>query len=279
MKTGDLLRQAAARLAGAGCDSPRLDAELLLMHAWGIERTALIIRANDEVPPETAGQFEALLKRREGREPLAHIVAEKEFWSRLFRVSADVLVPRPETEHLIEALIEHFPDRQGEYRFLDIGTGSGCIAVTLACEYPRAQIVATDISEAALAVAADNAARHGVSDRIAFRIGDMFVAIGESDGPFDAILSNPPYVASHEMDDLEPELAFEPRGALTDEADGLRYLSLILDEGSKHLKPGGVIIVETGPCGLPETPAALERLNTIDDLAGHLRGGVYQVQQ
>ena len=279
MKSRDLLRQAAARLAEAGCDTPRLDAELLLMHAWGIERTALIIRANDEVPLETVGQFEALLKRREGREPLAHIVAEKEFWSRPFRVSPGVLVPRPETEHLIEALIAHLPDRQGEYRFCDIGTGSGCIAVTLACEYPRARIVATDISETALAVARENAARHGVTGRVSFRHGDMFAALDESDGPFDAILSNPPYVASHEMEGLEPELAFEPRGALTDEADGLRYLSHILNEGGKHLKPGGLIIVETGPCGLPETPAALERLRTINDLAGHLRGGIYQARQ
>ena len=278
MKTRDLLRQAAARLAEAGCDTPRLDAELLLMHAWGIERTALIIRANDEVPPETGRQFEALLARRISREPLAHIVAEKEFWSRPFQVSPDVLVPRPETEHLIEALIEQFPDRQGEYRFLDIGTGSGCIAVTLACEYSQAHIMATDISEAALAVARENAERHGVSDRVAFRIGDMFAAIGDGGGPFDAILSNPPYVASHEMDDLEPELAFEPRGALTDEADGLRYLSHILNEGGKHLKPNGLIIVETGPCGLPETPAALKQIGTIDDLAGHLRGGIYQAR-
>jgi len=279
MKTRDLLRAAAERLTEAGCDAPRLDTELLLMHAWGISRTALIIHANDEVPPEIGNQFEELLARREKREPLAHIVAEKEFWSRPFRVSADVLVPRPETEHLIEALIEHFIDRQGEYRFLDIGTGSGCIAVTLACEYPHAHVVATDISEAALAVARENAGRHGVTGRIAFRAGNMFAAIGEGDGPFDAILSNPPYVARHEMDDLEPELAFEPRGALTDEADGLSYLSQILNEGSKLLKQGGLIIVETGPCGLPETPAALERLITIDDLAGHLRGGIYQARQ
>ena len=276
MKSRDLLKAAAGRLAEAGCHTPRLDAELLLMHAWGIERTALIIRANDEVPLEIAEQFEALLKRREEREPLAHLVGEKEFWSRPFRVSSDVLVPRPETEHLIEALIEHLPDRQGEYRFLDVGTGSGCIAVTLACEYPNAHVVATDISEVALAVARENAARHGVTDRIHFRQGDMFGAIGENDCPFDAILSNPPYVASHEMDDLEPELAFEPRGALTDEADGLSYLSLILNEGGKHLKPGGLIIVETGPCGLPETPDTLKLLDSIRDLAGHLRGGVYR---
>ena len=276
MKSRDLLKAAAERLAEAGCDAPRLDAELLLMHAWGIERTALIIRASDEVPAEVAKQFEELLARRAKREPLAHIVGEKEFWSRPFRVSPDVLVPRPETEHLIEALIAHFPDRQGEYRFLDIGTGSGCIAITLACEYPNAHIVATDISEAALAVATANAEHHGVAERITFRHGDMLQALDEDDGPFDAILSNPPYVTSHEMDDLEPELAFEPRDALTDEADGLSYLSLILNEGGKHLKTGGLIIVETGPCGLPTTPPALNQLRQIYDLAGHLRGGIYR---
>jgi release factor glutamine methyltransferase len=219
MKTGELLRQATAQLEQAGCDSPRLDAELLLMNAWQISRTDIIVRAHDEVPQTVFGNFSSLLERRIRREPLAYITGEKEFWSRTFQVNHDVLIPRPETEHLIEVVVEEFPDRNGEYRFCDIGTGSGCIAVTLACEYPRARIVATDISDAAIITARLNAEKHHVNERMTFRAGDMLRSLEKGDGPFHAIISNPPYVANHEMQQLEPELAYEPRTALTDEAD------------------------------------------------------------
>lgn len=278
MTTRELLRLAASRLARAGCDVPRLEAELLLMHAWQVDRTALIIRANDEVPEEILDRFEALLARREQREPLAYITGEKEFWSRPFRVTPDVLIPRPETEHLIEAVLELLPERSADYRFCDIGTGSGCIAVTLACEYANARVVATDISEAALAIAAANAERLEVSDRIVFRHGDLMQAMQEYDGPFDAIISNPPYVSKDEMAGLEKELAHEPRGALTDEADGLQLLAAILNEGVKRLKKNGLIIVETGPCGLPAAPSGLSLEKEIFDLAGKLRGGIYRAR-
>lgn len=278
MTTGELLRLAASRLAEAGCDAPRLEAELLLMHAWQVDRTALIIRSHDDIPGEIQNRFGDLLDRREQREPLAYIIGEKEFWSRPFRVTADVLIPRPETEHLIEAVMELFPEQQGAYRFCDIGTGSGCIAVTLACEYANARVVATDISESALAIAAANAERLGASDRIVFRHGDLMAAMQEHDGPFDAIVSNPPYVSKDEMDGLEKELAHEPRGALTDEADGLQLLAAILNEGVKRLKKNGLIIVETGPCGLPAAPSGLSLEKEIFDLAGKLRGGIYQAR-
>ncbi|MDQ6995926.1 MAG: peptide chain release factor N(5)-glutamine methyltransferase, partial [Mariprofundus sp.] len=220
--------------------------------------------------------FEPLLQRRINREPLAYITGEKEFWSRRFHVTPDVLIPRPETEHLIEAVLEHFPDRSGHYRFCDIGTGSACIAVTLACEFPNARIIATDISDAALHIAARNAKAHAVDQRIIFRQGDMLAALRPQYGLLDAIISNPPYVAESEMDALEKELALEPRQALTDELDGLHYLTTILRDGPAYLQAGAYIILETGLCGLPDTPKHLTFEQPIHDLASHLRGGIYR---
>jgi len=281
MKIGTLLRQAAVLLQQAGCNAPRLDAELLLMHVCHLKRTDLIVRANEAVPDSVEKDFKQLLQRRIQREPLAYIIGQKEFWSRPFLVTPDVLIPRPETEHLIEAVLERFPDQQAALRFCDIGTGSGCIAVILACEYPRATVVATDISGAALDVARCNAERNveqfGVMNRITFRQGDMLAALCPEDYPFDAVISNPPYVAKHEMDALEPELASEPRHALTDEQDGLKYLTMILRNGSAYLRSGGYIMLESGLCGLPDTPDPLIRDQIIRDLAGHLRGAVYHL--
>lgn len=247
------------------------------MHLWHVERTDLVIRAYDEVPREVEEAFQTLLRRRMNREPLAYITGEKEFWSRPFLVTPDVLIPRPETEHLVEALMERFPEKGGSYSFCDIGTGSGCIAATLACEYPQSHIVATDISEVALSIAQHNATQLEVGERINFCSGDMLHALSCVDEPFDAIVSNPPYVADHEMATLEAELSHEPRSALTDESDGLKFLTTILNEAPKHLKPKGFIIVETGSCGLPATPDNLTMKEKIYDLAGHLRGGAYQL--
>jgi len=275
MNTRSLLQQSAKKLKQAECDSPRLNAKLLLMHVWQISHTDIIVRAHDAVPQTVIDGYNILLERRIRREPLAYITGEKEFWSRSFQVNPDVLIPRPETEHLIEAVLEEFPDQNGQYRFCDIGTGSGCIAVTLAGEYPQAHIIATDLSGAAIITARLNAEKYHVKDRITFRTGDMLEALEKGDGPFDAIISNPPYVADHEMQQLEPELAYEPKSALTDDADGLQYLEAILREGPRYLCPQGLIIVETGLCGLPDTPVNLRLERDIYDLAKHLRGAIY----
>lgn len=269
------LLQAAASLKAAGCATPRLDAEVLLMHARGLSRAQVLAHLDEALDDMQALAFAAMLARRQRREPVAYIVGEKEFWSRPFKVNASVLIPRPETEHLIEAAIEYFPDTDRPYRFCDIGTGSGCIAVTLACEYPEAEITATDVSAAALVVARENANRHGVAGRIRFRLGDMFTPL-PADGRFDAIVCNPPYVAVHDMATLAPELAFEPRGALTDEADGRRYLELLLQQSGTRLKSDGYLIVETGGGSLPQPPRGLPLQRAIHDLAGHVRGGVYR---
>ncbi len=274
--TRQLIQSAAAKLTQAGCDAPKLDAELLLMLVWSMGRTELIIRAFEPVPEAIQQQFNALIQRRQQREPLAYIIGEKEFWSRSFQVTPDVLIPRPETEHLIEAVLKHFSDQQGHYHFCDIGTGSGIIAITLACEYPNAHIVAADISEPALKIAKINAIQHKVENRITFRQGDMLSALQQDDGPFNAIISNPPYVAEDEMAALEQELSHEPRNALTDESDGLMFLTDILNNGPKHLHADGMIMLETGPCGLPAAPDSLSFESIIHDLAGYARGGVYR---
>ncbi|HKI62922.1 MAG TPA: peptide chain release factor N(5)-glutamine methyltransferase [Mariprofundaceae bacterium] len=278
MLARDLLYQSAKKLSLAGSDAPRLNAELLLMHAWDCSRIELIGRSQQEIPVEIQGRFEALLGRRLKREPLAYILGEKEFWSRRFLVTPDVLIPRPETEHLIEAVLKYLPDHMAPYQFSDIGTGSGCIAVTLACEYPHAHVIATDISPAALAVAGENAALHGVTERMTFLAGNMLKPLLDQHCELDAVISNPPYVTLAEMAELDKELAFEPRQALTDEADGLSFLQNLTAGAPACLKDGGYLLLETGPCGLPEPPAELAMLEKLPDLAGLVRGAVYQRQ-
>ncbi len=273
---GQWLRHAATRLSDAGIDSARLDAELLLMHAWHCERVHLIAHSYDELPADVLAEAERLLRRRRAREPLAYLTGSREFWSRDFAVGPDVLIPRPETEHLVEAVLARFPRSDVPWRFADIGTGSGCLAVTLACEYPAARVEATDISESALALARRNAGRHGAGQRIGWHLGDLYAALPEDMAPFDAIVSNPPYVSLAEYRELAPELGFEPRGALTDDADGLSLLSLLVAGAADRLAPGGYLIVETGPCGLPQAVAPMRLEAEITDLAGRLRGGIYR---
>jgi len=275
MTPRSLLAQASEALRSRACATPKLDADLLLGHALGKSRSWLIAHADDELDEANTNIFQQLLKRRLQREPVAYITGEKEFWSRPFHVTPDVLIPRPETEHLIEAVLAHFPDHIAPYSFCDIGTGSGCIAITLACEYAQATICATDISAAALKVAQGNAERHGVADRLSFSQGDIFAALKDRQGNFDVIISNPPYVAQHEMEGLEPELEYEPRHALSDEQDGLSFLRRLVEEAGDRLAPHGLLIVETGLCGLPEDSGAMHLQERITDLAGHLRGGVY----
>lgn len=275
MTAGKLLQSACNSLKAAGVANPRLDAEVLLAHAWQCDRASLIAHAEDIVPGNVSDLFQAMLDRRCRREPVAYIIGEKEFWSKNFKVSKDVLIPRPETEHLIEAVLEYFPEQHLPYRFCDMGTGSGCIAVTLACEYARADITATDISDAALKVASDNARRHMVGDRVRFFRGDMFDALDQGDRPLDLIISNPPYVGLSELEGLAPELAFEPKVALTDNREGCRHLHELVSKASDWLRSGGLLIVETGSCGLPGE-SAMQLEHVIRDLAGLVRGGVYR---
>ncbi len=262
-------------LEQAGVDAPRKDAELMLMAAWGVSPTDLIIKAHDDVPDDVMAKFEAMLKRRINREPLAYILGVKAFWKDAFVVTPDVLVPRPETEHLIEMVLKYQPDQQENLTTLDIGTGSGCISISLAKEYPNALVTACDISDKALKVAQANADNLGVKQRMTFLQGDLYQAL-PVDSQFDVIVSNPPYVSQEEMFDLEAELSFEPRFALTDEASGLTLLDKLLQDAHHYLKDGGLLVLESGLCGMPNTPDTLLKLEDYTDLAGNFRGSVFR---
>ncbi len=241
MTIRDHLTDAKARLVAAAIEplEAARDAQLLAMHVLGWDRATLFARDADPPPLDFPGAYASLIERRARREPVAYIRGVQEFWNRDFAVSPAVLIPRPETELIIdEALSCAFG------LAADIGTGSGCLAVTLADEAPRARIVATDISAAALDVARTNAARHKVADRIDFR---QTRYLDGAPGPFDLIVSNPPYVADEEYAALAPEVRdFEPRTALASGPEGLDDIRGVLDAAAAHLAPGGRLLLEMG---------------------------------
>jgi len=270
-----LLHSAIVQLKCANVDAPRKDAELLLMFVWDISQTTLMIQMVEEVPSKIISQFNSLLERRLKREPLAYILGSKAFWKDEFVVSLDVLVPRPETEHLIEMVLKYYPEQKNTYRIADIGTGSGCIAVTLAKEYLNSEVAACDISDKALKIAEINAGNLNVMSRMSFYQGDLYQALPR-DSLFDVIVSNPPYVSCEEMNGLEAELSFEPRFALTDEATGLTLLDRLLQDAHVYLKTGGLLVLESGLCGMPDAPNTLQKLEDYQDLAGNFRGSVFR---
>jgi release factor glutamine methyltransferase len=268
MDAAALLAAATARLSAAGIDSARLDAEVLLAHALGMGRTTLFIRLRDPVAPDTASRLETLLRRRERREPVAYLTGEQEFWSLRFEVSPDVLIPRPETELLVELALRELPIDQ-PLRVLDIGTGSGCIAVAIAHERPSVHVTAVDVSAAALAVALRNAAAHGVTARMTFIESDLFAAL-PTDARFDVIASNPPYLAP--SDAVSPELASEPHNALYAGADGLDIIRRLIVAAPERLQPHGRLLIEIGQ-GQSDAVLTLVRAagftaEVVPDLAG-----------
>ena len=242
--------QGVRRLLGAGIDSARLDAELLLGCALGMSREELMIAATRKVSVAESDRYEDLLRRRLNREPLAYITGQQEFWSLGFLVSCDVLVPRPETETLVERALKHLAtiNNREAPRILELGTGSGAIAVALASELPQAEIVATEIAPAALQIARRNASRNGVSNAIRFLQGDLFTALDqELEKDFDLILSNPPYIPRGEIAHLEAEVSrWEPRAALDGGVDGLDFYRRIIEEAPGYLRQGGAVAVEIG---------------------------------
>ncbi|MGZ8245316.1 peptide chain release factor N(5)-glutamine methyltransferase [Methylomagnum sp.] len=235
--------QSALASLSALSDTPRLDAEVLLMAV--LDRDRSYLRAWPERPlnPEQAQRFQALIEQRAAGVPVAYLVGEREFWSRSFIVRTGVLIPRPDTELLIELALNFIPAHQPA-DILDLGTGTGIIAVILAAERPLAQVVATDLSPEALGIARDNAARHGVQN-IHFALGDWFAAVPE-DGRFDLIVSNPPYIAELDPHLAQGDLRFEPPLALTSGPDGLDALTAIADTARHRLKPGGWLLLEHG---------------------------------
>jgi release factor glutamine methyltransferase len=249
---------ASARLARAGVESARLDAELLIAAAAGVSRATLIAGAV-EIDAALVERFERMLARREAREPLAYIVGYREFFSLEFVVREGVLIPRPETETVVEAALDFLRERPAA-RVLDLGTGSGAIAIAIAANAPAVRIVALDISKVSLEVAADNARRHRCADRIAFLQGDCFAALEDQAppfNPFDLIVSNPPYIAEPEFAALAPEVRdFEPRVALDGGSDGMDFYRRIAAGVPRWLAPGGEVILEVG-AGQADTVEAM----------------------
>ncbi|WP_417250732.1 peptide chain release factor N(5)-glutamine methyltransferase [Celeribacter sp.] len=233
------LAQGAKRLAEAGIEGAARDARILMAHTLDIAPERLTLVLPDEIDPPAFLAFNAYVDRRKLREPVSHIIGRRHFYGRDFRVTRDVLDPRPETETLIaEAMSRPFSS------VLDLGTGSGAIVLTLLAEQPLAKGVGTDLSQAALEVARGNAEALGLSSKVRFVQADWFEGV---EGTFDLIVSNPPYIAAQEMAGLAPELSHEPRMALTDEADGLEAYRAIARGARAHLAPRGRIALEIGP--------------------------------
>lgn len=236
-----LLGAAAQRLKESGSETPVLDARLLLQAAAGMSREDLILGPDRILTPEETARFESFLVRRERHEPVSRILGEREFYGRVFRVTPDTLDPRPDTETLVEAALSVMP---GEARFLDLGTGTGAIAVTLLAERPDARALATDLSEAALAVARGNAERLGVADRVTFIRGNWLEPVS---GLFDTILSNPPYIPAGDIEGLSPDVRnFDPGLALLGGSDGLDPYRIIASGAGRYLASGGHVLVEIG---------------------------------
>lgn len=240
------LAHARRALVGAGIDpgESAVDAEVLARHVLEWDRGQLLTHVREPVPSNLDPRFEQLLARRIAREPVAYITGHREFWGREFEVTGAVLVPRPETELIIEEALEDARTRQPFRTIVDVGTGSGCLAVTLAVEFPSARVFATDISPAALAVAARNAARHGVAARMTFVEGDVLDRAGDR---ADLIVSNPPYVRSADADRLQPEVTrYEPHQALFGGSDGLAVIRRLLATAAGRLASDGLLVVEFG---------------------------------
>ncbi|MCA9024353.1 MAG: peptide chain release factor N(5)-glutamine methyltransferase [Planctomycetaceae bacterium] len=234
-------------LSEHGSESPRLEAEILLAYAKQCPRIQLYTHFDDELSDEVRGRMRALVKRRADLEPVAYLVGHREFFSLDFEVNRDVLIPRPETELLVMEALEALKAAEVSGRVLDIGTGSGCIAIAIAHRAPTAAVTAVDISESALVVARRNAERHNVADRVSFLQGDLFAPLGAGE-EFDVIVSNPPYVSTDDQTGLEQDVVrHEPHGALFAGRDGLDVIRRIIDTAPQHLRAGGSLFLEFSP--------------------------------
>ncbi len=268
-RAADALRDAVRRLTEAGIEDAPRDARRLLAHALGMPAERLTLHLQDPLGGAANAAFEAALSARLARQPVAQITGERLFWGRSFQVTRDTLDPRPETEVLVAAALA-FPFN----RVLDLGTGTGCILLSLLADRPDATGLGVDVSPAALAVAADNAARLSVTERVEFLLSDWFAAVS---GPFDLIVSNPPYIAADEMASLSPEVRdWEPHLALTPGGDGLEAYRRITAGLSPHLCPAGRVIVEIGPTqgaavAAMFRAAGLEQVTVLPDLDGRDR--------
>jgi release factor glutamine methyltransferase len=288
------LKTGIAKLREAGVPSFTLSAELLLLHVATRDRTWLYSHPEENLPQEITDRFFALVARRAAGEPTQYLTGKQEFWGLEFEVTPEVLIPRPETEHVIEVALDRLALRElragrpqktiGDgLRIADVGTGSGCIAVALAKELPKAEFVATDISRAALEVAERNAVRHGVGERIRFVQGDLLegsgedrTTSGETAAPllFDLVASNPPYIRRREAPTLAREVReHEPEIALFGGEEGYELYGELIAQAASNLKPGGLLVLELGHDSLPAVQPLLDaanwtRVGVTNDLAG-----------
>lgn len=236
--------EATARLAAAGISTAQVDAEWLMAAALGVGRSRIYLALDDELDPAIAGRFDADVSRRTRREPLQQIIGWEQFWGLRFRVTPDVLVPRPETEILVERALGLLPPPGSSPLIIDIGTGSGCIACTMAHERPDLRVVAIDASCTALAVAADNVRALGLGDRVHLVAGDLLAPVRV--GQADLLVSNPPYLPSALYPTLPVEVReHEPVMAIDGGPDGLAFIRPIVAGAVRVLRPGGALVIET----------------------------------
>jgi release factor glutamine methyltransferase len=263
-------------LAEKGCEFPRLDAEVLLAHAQGCRRIELYTRYEELATEEVRARFRELIRQRVEGCPVAYLVGRKEFFALELEVGPAVLIPRPDTETLVMACLE-LAKATEEPRILDVGTGSGNIAIAVAKHHPKAHVTAIDISPVALAVAQRNAAKHGVTDRIHFLVGDLLSSLIIEE-KFDCILSNPPYIATDDLPKLPIGVRdYEPKAALDGGPGGYQVIERLIEQARQYLRPGGCLIVEIGAPQevivrkLIEAIPGYELAPTIRDYSGHPR--------
>jgi release factor glutamine methyltransferase len=268
-----VLDEAAGRLAAAGIVTARLDAELLLRHVLGWTRADLIARDREAVPEPALALFREALEQRARRRPLQHLTGVQSFWRHDFIVTPDVLVPRPETEMLVETVLELLSDLASPV-VVDVGTGSGCIVLSIAAERPDARLHAVDVSPAALEVARGNASRLGLGERVVFHQGDLLEPVRGLAGTVDLVVSNPPYVRAEEWARLEPEVrTHDPKVALVPPEGVDRLYARLFEQAVAVLRPGGWIGVEVGAGGDGAARESMARAGLVDaavrpDLAG-----------
>ena len=276
MTAAELVARATGELETAGVPRADWDAERLLRHVLGWDRATLVASHTAAVAPQHAAEFERLVGERARRVPLQHLTGTQAFWKHEFRVTPDVLIPRPETELVVEAALELL---RGATRpvIVDVGTGSGCIALSLAAERPDSEVHATDVSGPALEVARENAARLGLERRVAFLHGDLLEPVSGLAGRIDLVVSNPPYVDPKERDTLAPEVRdHEPALALFPPGDALAVYRRLVPAAAHALAPGGALVLEIAPSLGDDVSTLLaasgfESLDVRPDLAGRPR--------
>lgn len=260
----ELLRWTTDFFGRKGIENARLDAEVLLAHALGCKRIDLYIQFEKPVTPDERAAYRGLVQARAERKPVSLLLGEKEFWSLRFQVTPDVLTPRPETELLVALVLEVLPEKDSPARILDVGTGSGAVALAIAHERPKAQVTATDLSAEALQIARENADHLHVAERVRFLEGNLYEPVrGDR---FDVVVSNPPYLVDSRAarDGLPPELSHEPEQALFAGPEGLDVLNPLIENAATVLEPGGTLALEIGFDQSQTVQAAMTKAGLVD---------------